>query len=203
MWPVPLRLVLGVGLLFARGKFDLFDAALVFAIGGVSALACFGVELVRDLAHAVSAGHLRDYRRVWMEMTRWSALGVVTSEMTINAHAYLVTFICGPQAFALIAVGALFTRPFLLVLATLPDREAPAMARLIAGGELKRAMRGAREFVLVLGLIWLGNAASARFSSDAILAPSSSMAMTFTASFSASACGPRSRLCVAQGPATV
>ena len=52
--------------------------------------------------------------------------------MTVNAHAYLVTFISGPGPFALLAVGQMLMRPASLVQSALPDLERPAMTRAIA-----------------------------------------------------------------------
>ena len=57
--------------------------------------------------------------------------GVVLTELTANAHAYLVTFISGPKAFAVLALGSLLMRPASLVLSALPDIERPRMAAKI------------------------------------------------------------------------
>ncbi len=51
------------------------------------------------------------YAPIWKNVTRWSLMGVVLSEMTANAYAYLVTFISGAHAFALLAIGSLMLRP--------------------------------------------------------------------------------------------
>jgi hypothetical protein len=54
-------------------------------------------------------------------------------------------------------VGALFMRPFSLVLTALPDREGPALARTIAGGEIRRALRSANEYRAVVAALWTAN----------------------------------------------
>ena len=64
---------------------------------------------------------------IFRDVTRWSLLGVVFTELTVNAHAYLVTFVAGPGTFALLALGMLLMRPASLVQSALPDLERPAM----------------------------------------------------------------------------
>ena len=79
-------------------------------------------------------------------MTRWSLLGVVLTELTANAHAYFVTFLCGPKTFGLLALGALFMRPASLVLGALPDIDQPVMTRRIAQHDVNGAFRVVKEF---------------------------------------------------------
>lgn len=152
-----LALVLGVSAFEIFGHAHLFEIAFMMSAGAIFALAPFGEPFFTAVLVALKLGSVRAYRRVWQDLTRWSVLGVVTSEVTMNAHAYLVTFICGSKAFAIIAVGALFMRPFSLVLTALPDREGPVMARTIAGGEIKRALRSAKEYRAVVAALWTAN----------------------------------------------
>lgn len=147
-----------VALSFATGV-TLLSASLVMALGAALALLPFGLSLFRAFVEAVRVGSVRGYWRIWQDITRWSMLGVVTTEVTINAHAYLVTFIAGAGAFAPIAVGALFMRPFTLVISALPDQERPAMARHIAKGDPGRAAGIANEYRLVLCALWLATLA--------------------------------------------
>src|SRR6185437_8170060 len=88
-------------------------------------------------------------------------LGVVFTEVTVNAHAYLVTFFAGPGAFALLALGTLLMRPISLVQSALPDLERPAMTRIAAAGDLKALVRVEREFLAALLAVWLGTVALA------------------------------------------
>lgn len=149
-------LLIGLIALLEFGHIGLVAAAGLLTGAAIVALFPFGRAFQAELVEAFRSGSLRAYRRVWRDLTRWSVLGVVTTEMTINAHAYLVTFISGARAFALIAVGALFMRPFSLVVSALPDQERPAMATSIARGDARRALAIAREYRLVLSAVWLG-----------------------------------------------
>jgi len=86
-------------------------------------------------------------------VTRWSLLGVVLTELTANAHAYFVTFLCGPKAFGLLALGSLFMRPASLVLSALPDIDQPLMTRRIALGDIRGALRVVKEFRTAAGAV--------------------------------------------------
>lgn len=121
-------------------------AGLILAICAGLGLAAFGTEFITAQTSALFAGTLRGFVPVWKDLARWSVLGVITTEAASNAHAYLVTFISGPHAFALLAVGALFMRPVSLVMTALPDAERPAMARALAQNKVTLAMRTLFQF---------------------------------------------------------
>jgi O-antigen/teichoic acid export membrane protein len=121
-------------------------AGLILAICAGFGLASFGMDFIVAQIGAVFIGSLKGFLPVWKDLARWSLLGVVTTEAASNAHAYLVTFISGPHAFALLAVGALFMRPVTLVMTALPDAERPAMARAMAQNKVADAMRAQFQF---------------------------------------------------------
>jgi hypothetical protein len=121
----------------------------------------FGRRYLREQITAAFAGSLAGYAPIWNEFARWSALGVVLTEFTTNAHAYLVTFIAGPAAFAPLAIGALLMRPVQLILTAVPDRERPAMARLLGSGNYTGARRSVNHFRIAAGAIWLLTATTA------------------------------------------
>jgi O-antigen/teichoic acid export membrane protein len=121
-------------------------AATVLVVCSLCALMAFGREFLFAQAQAIFTGSLRAFVPVWRDLARWSMLGVISTELTANAHAYLVTFVSGPKAFALLAVGSLFMRPVSLVITALPDAERPAMAQAIAQNNVTRALRSVFEF---------------------------------------------------------
>jgi len=128
--------------------------SLVMIAAAVASLVSFDKTfLARQLAPS-SAGSLRDYLPTWRDLTRWSLLGIAASELTVNAHAYFVTFFSGPSAFALLAVGSLLMRPVSLVLASLPDMERPVMARAIGIGDTGRALKAVKEFRTAAAAVW-------------------------------------------------
>jgi O-antigen/teichoic acid export membrane protein len=148
-------LLAGVVTLAVFHRLNAIRAADVLLFASAVAFVSFGRSYLRDQVRSLRDGALADYKSVWLELARWSALGVLLTELTANAHAYLVTFIAGPAAFAPLALGALLMRPVQLVLSALPDRERPAMGRLIARGDWAGARRSVNEFRMAAGAIWL------------------------------------------------
>lgn len=97
---------------------------------------------------------LRDYRAVWRRDSRWSVLGVVSTEMTVNSHAYALTMLAGPAAFAPIAAAGLFIRPVSVLVNALNEFERARFARVIHSGQTARLWHERRAFLAVLGMAW-------------------------------------------------
>jgi hypothetical protein len=139
-------LIAGLGVLHLTDKLTLAHAAAVLFLAAATSLLLFDRDYLRKQFAPSAAGRLTAYAPVWRELTRWSLLGVAATELTINAHAYFVTFVAGPGAFAILALGSLLMRPVAVVLSSLPDMERPVMARAIGNGDLGRAFRAVKEF---------------------------------------------------------
>ena len=108
------------------------------AAAGAHLVAAFGPDLSAPSTGPGNAGSLAAYAPIWRDLTRWSLLGVVLTEMTANAHAYLVTFISGPGVLRAAGAGIAGHAPGFAGAAALPDMERPAMARAIAAGDSGR-----------------------------------------------------------------
>jgi O-antigen/teichoic acid export membrane protein len=148
-------LMAGLAALVAAHKLTAVHAAEMLLASAALSVLAFGPDFLGRLFWPGKAGSLAAYGRIWQDITRWSLLGVMLTEMTANAHAYLVTLVSGPAAFALLAVGALLMRPVSLVLTALPDMERPVMARAIVAGDMARAFRCVKEFRTAAGAVWL------------------------------------------------
>lgn len=142
--------------LWSFGALTIAHGAIVLAASAMLALGCFGAGYFKRQFVSVWRISLKDYRATWRDVTRWSLLGVVLTEATANAHAYLVTFVAGSQSFALLAVGALFLRPVSLCLFALSDVERPFMAQSMARGETGKVLRCVREFRAMGAAVWAG-----------------------------------------------
>lgn len=154
-------LVAGLGaLLFGRHVAFLPAASLLLA-AAIAGLLPFGRTFFRDQFAAIAAGRLGDYRAIFLDLTRWSLLGVILTEATVNAHAYLVTFISGPGPFALLAVGQILMRPASLVQSALPDLERPRMTRALAARERGKLTRMLGDFRTALAAVWFATVALA------------------------------------------
>jgi hypothetical protein len=98
---------------------------------------------------------LTRYRDIWRQHSGWSILGVLTTELTMNAHAYIVTFFAGPSAFAVLAASSLLTRPVAVVTAALGEYERAQMATQIARGEAAALVRALGRFRIAMTAVWL------------------------------------------------
>ncbi|MBL6854309.1 MAG: hypothetical protein ISS15_15045 [Alphaproteobacteria bacterium] len=139
-------LVASLGVLYLLDRLTMSYTAVALFLASAASLLIFDRGFLRKQFAPTAAGHLRDYAPVWRDLTRWSLLGVAATELTVNAHAYFVTFFSGPSAFAILALGSLLMRPVAVVLSSLPDMERPVMARAIGTGDLGRAFRAVNEF---------------------------------------------------------
>ena len=139
-------LVLGLGALALSHHVGLVFGALTLLLAAIVSYVPLGRKFFVDQAAALFTGSLRLYGATFRDLTCWSLLGVIFTEMTVNAHAYLVTFVAGPSAFALLALGMLLMRPASLVQSALPDLERPAMTRQIAARDWRGLSRTNREF---------------------------------------------------------
>jgi len=146
-------LVAGLAGLVAARDLTMPHAAVVLALAAALALVPFGRDYAAGLLRSAGTVALAGYRPMWRDVTRWSLLGVVLTELASNAHAYLVTFVAGPGAFGLLALGALFMRPASLVLSALPDIDQPVMTRRLATGDVKGAFRVVNEFRTAAGAV--------------------------------------------------
>jgi hypothetical protein len=147
--------------LYSAHALTALSGALVLLGSAACSLLGFGSDYLRRQFLPDSSGSIAGYAHIWRELTRWSLLGVVLTEMTANAHAYFVTFISGPQIYALLALGGLVMRPVSLVLSALPDMERAVMARRIAANDFHGAIRAVNEFRTAAGAIWLATIALA------------------------------------------
>jgi O-antigen/teichoic acid export membrane protein len=125
-------------------------------LSALLALTPFGLAFFRT-QFAAMRGNPKAYWPIFRSLTRWSLMGVVLTEVTVNAHAYLVTFTSGPSSFALLALGMLLMRPAALMQSALPDLERPAMARAIAAKDMMALSRIQRHFTWGLTAAWAGN----------------------------------------------
>ena len=147
-------LIVALGLACLIGL-SLAMAALIVSLATAAGLIALGGAFLAEQFRSAWTGSLRSYGAVWRDQSRWTLLGVVSSEATANAHAYAVTFWAGPAAFAPIAAASLFVKPIALALTSLTQLERPAMTRLLTVGNLAGALRAANRFRLAALGVWV------------------------------------------------
>ncbi len=146
----------GLVFLIAIDRLSMEFASFVLMSSALLGLLPFGWQFLRLQFLPLEKNAFAAYAPIWRDITRWSLLGVALSEITANAHAYVVTFFAGAQAFAVLAAGALLMRPLMLVMTALPDRERPVMGRALAAGDFESAFTTVREFRIASAVAWLG-----------------------------------------------
>lgn len=129
--------------------------AALFA-GVTIGLVPFGAEYLRRQFAGIRLSTAPAYAPTWNEHGRWALLGVLTTEATANAHAYLVTLLLGPTAFAPIAASALMIRPITVAMNALTEFERARMARAIGSNDMAAAFSAMRMFRWALALAWIG-----------------------------------------------
>ena len=154
-----LVILVGLGALSLGHRVTFTAGSQVLLAAALLGLLPFGWRFFREQLAALGRGNPLDYWPIFKDLTRWSLLGVALTEITVNAHAYLVTFISGASSFALLALGMLLLRPASLMQSALPDLERPVMARAIAARDFDGVNRIERRFLAGLSAAWAGNIA--------------------------------------------
>ena len=146
-------LVLAAGfstLWVVRHQITITNIALVMMVGAFISLVFSNGAFLSIQLQAVVRPKLRPYKIMWRHTTRWSFLGVLTSELSANAHAYVVTLFAGTGAFGLLSIGSILMRPLNLIMKTLADVELRSMKGHLGGGD------GAAAILLVKRLDYAG-----------------------------------------------
>jgi O-antigen/teichoic acid export membrane protein len=151
----------GLGILEVSQTVTLASGGRLLLLASVLSFLPFGKEFFAGQLRAIRTGRLAAYLPIFKDLTGWSLLGVALTEATLNAHAYFVTLIAGPGAFALPALGMLLMRPASLMQSSLPDLERPAMMRAIAAGDERKLSRTLRNFQGALMAVLLATTALA------------------------------------------
>jgi hypothetical protein len=143
-------LLAAIGLIFRSDALSVGSAYLAMLAATLIGLAPFGGAFLRPVLRIDGLADLRAYRVVWDQHSRWALAGVVSTEATVNCHAYLVTAIAGPAAYAPIAATQLLARPVTIALNALMEYERSQMARTIGAGNVAPVRSQMRQFRLVV-----------------------------------------------------
>lgn len=153
-----LTLVVAVGGAWLAGL-SLATGILTISLATAAGIIALGSGFIGKQFREAWTGSPWSYGAVWREQSRWTLLGVVSSEATANAHAYAVTMIAGPAAFAPIAAATLFVKPVALAITSLTQLERPTMARYFAAGDFAAAFRTVWRFRAAALIVWLATVA--------------------------------------------
>lgn len=124
------------------------------AIAAFAGVLPFGRRYLRAMLGSLNPRSVPDYFSLVRDRVPWSMLSLLCTELTANAHVYLVTFLKGPEAYGPIAATALLLRPMTLTSSSLRDVERPRLAKMAAQRQFRRILRSLLLFRLVLGAAW-------------------------------------------------
>lgn len=112
--------------------FFLVGVLTVMLLSNLGATLLFNGAFMFESAKGIRCGHIDKAKNGFLTQGRFAAVGVISAEATSNSHAYIVTFLFGPAAFATIAAANLLFRPLDVIFSTLTQIERPRIRRLIA-----------------------------------------------------------------------
>ena len=148
-------LLVGIAQLTVSTQPPAENAYLCLLISAVLGLLPFGWQQLRRQFGSTSLSTLANYREVWLRHSSWSLLGVITTEATANAHAYIIMLFSGSATFAGLAASGLVIRPTVVLTNALSEFERPRMARLIAQKQWGHVVKLASAFRLFLVMGWI------------------------------------------------
>lgn len=151
-------IMVGVVVLFLIGGVSLHNFALLQGGAAVLGVLMLGKNFVADTWNGAFFGSLSLFRESYSLHGKHALVGVITTEATANAHAYLVTFLLGPAAFAPLAAALLIFRPIPVIIMTITQFERPRLARLLRERQWTTVVANIRWFNWGMIAIWLSNA---------------------------------------------
>ena len=156
-----LVLLTSLGGLASISGLDVFSCSLAFVLAAAMSLTALGTAFIRVRFPLGLADLVRTYWSMWQQHTKWATLGVVSTEATVNAHAYLITTFVGTAGFATVAAAALLARPVGLCLNAVTELERPATVKLLVSRDFHLLTRTAQHIRIATTLSWFATAAVA------------------------------------------
>ncbi|MBN7820224.1 lipopolysaccharide biosynthesis protein [Bowmanella yangjiangensis] len=151
----------GAAVLYLSDWVDLYSFGLLTAVSAIFALFMLGAEYFQKQFTALFSASLDGFLKGYRAQGKHALIGVVSTEATVNAHSYLVTFLLGPKAFAPLAAATLLFRPANVVFSSLMQIERPRLRKLIAGHQTVEARKSLKRFYTISISFWLANSVAA------------------------------------------
>ncbi|ADM09424.1 hypothetical protein PB2503_06792 [Parvularcula bermudensis HTCC2503] len=152
-----LTLFVGTTVIFVQQIDSIVWASGMLLASVIAGYIPFGTAYWRQQIGAVRPKAVLSYHAVWKKHAGWSLLGVITTEATSNSHAYIVTALYGPAAFAPIAAAALIIRPIMVIVKALSEFERAQMAKTIVQRNFSALRQSLWMFRGMLLLVWIGS----------------------------------------------
>lgn len=142
-------------LLIYFNVFFLVSVLTVMLLSNLGSSLLFGGDFMFESAKGINCGHIAKAKKGFLTQGRFAAVGVLSAEATSNSHAYIVTFLFGPAAFATIAAANLLFRPLDVIFSTLTQIERPRIRRLIAEEKHLAVHSSVKKILCFSGAVWV------------------------------------------------
>ncbi len=150
--------VVAVAILFSfkwhAEDFQVASVLLSLSIANFVALAFLSPGFVRLQIACPWKANLSSYKKVWKEGSAWNLVGAASTELTANAHSYIIALFAGPQAFAPIAAVSVLLRPLNVIMGSLILLERPQLSEQIMSNDEGGARQTRTLFLSLLLFSW-------------------------------------------------
>ena len=146
--------VILLGLKWHMENFQVTSVFLGLFIANLVALIFLSPGFWRLQINCLGKTDLKSYKVVWKEGSAWNLIGAASTELTANAHGYIIALFAGPQAFAPIAAVSVLFRPLNVIMGSLVLLERPQLTEQIASNNHGGARQTRTMFLSLLLLSW-------------------------------------------------
>jgi hypothetical protein len=150
-------LVAGLGFISFLSIINLDRIVTMIIIAALISTPFLGRRFFSIQMQATRLALFRDFIPIWKKQAGWSMIAVLANAVTIESHVFVVTFISGPEAFAPIALAALFFRPTLIGIYALTQTERPKLANLVIKDGIYAAKIATKSFITITTTLWFAN----------------------------------------------
>lgn len=156
-----LVIFIGIGLGVMLSQISLIYVVGLMSLSAFFSFVLLGSDVFKRQWRGMRFGNWKPFIDGVCSQGKHALVGVLTTEATGRGHAYIVTALLGPAAFAPIAVATTFFRPVNLVMFSLTQFERGRLARLLRDHKNAQAWSTLNFFYLAGALAWLANIALA------------------------------------------
>lgn len=148
-------LIAALGIMAALDLFSLTESFLAMAVAAFAGLLPLSRSLLRTLQPLRLVRNSKLYWSHSRSNVGWTLLYPLATEVTANAHVYIVSIMAGPSAFSTLAATALLLRPMTLISTSVRDVERPRLARVAASSDGLEMVATMRRVRLLLVAVWV------------------------------------------------
>ncbi|WP_099036028.1 hypothetical protein [Lacimicrobium alkaliphilum] len=148
--------VFGSSVLLFIEKFEFNNVLLILSISQFISIGFFGQNFIAENLKGMISGKLQNTVEGFLKQGRFALLGVLSAEATSNSHAYIVSALFGPAAYAPIAAANLVFRPLDVAFSTMTQLERPRIRKLLHQNRKDEVTCSLKKILLYCSIVWCG-----------------------------------------------